>query len=275
MNIFKERTPEFEAKRIAGVKRALKGHSPTEQQRKARHEGLLKAWREGRCKAPVMSPELRKILSERRRGVPRPPHVIEALRRANTGRIVSAKTRAKMSENTRSHIAKFGPNPKSIKAFEAYRKTPEFKAHCLKIATDPKTREAVVASLRGRKWSDEIVKKRTLPMLGRPQVAEATRKGPSNVNSLEGALRDACGRIFRFRNLSHFVRTHEELFDAEDLIMKGSHGKEKRQRSCNAIKRLLCLFGHGKVVPGTWKGWTRVSHYEHVKMNDGDPIGRQ
>jgi hypothetical protein len=39
----------------------------------------------------------RRKIADSRRGKPRPPHVIEALRRANTGRKLSIKTRVKMS----------------------------------------------------------------------------------------------------------------------------------------------------------------------------------
>ena len=43
------------------------------------------------------SPERASKISAAKRGVPRPPHVIEAMRRANLGRKRTAETRAKIS----------------------------------------------------------------------------------------------------------------------------------------------------------------------------------
>ena len=50
-------------------------------------------------------PERRAKNAAAHRGKPRPPHVIEALRRANTGRKVSAKTRRLLSEAQKRHQA--------------------------------------------------------------------------------------------------------------------------------------------------------------------------
>jgi len=56
------------------------------------------------------NPERRRKLSEVFRGKPRPPHVVEALRRASTGRKVSARTRAKLAAAMHKRAKSFIPN---------------------------------------------------------------------------------------------------------------------------------------------------------------------
>ena len=251
-----KRTPEQEAYRISRVQAALKGHPPTEAQRKARADGLRKAWAEGRIK-PSSTPESVAKTAAKLRGRKRPKELIERIRLKNIGK----KRTPEMVEAIRRRV---------IEGYAAgkYRLTPEtLKERGLKISEAKKgwkpsweQRRRHSEAMTGRHWSDDVVESRAAPMRGRPQKAEATKAGPTNVNSLQGALRDACGQIWRFRNLTDFVQTHPDLFEASDLIPEIRKGKPSR--NCNASKRLLSLFGRGRTTPGTWKGWTVVSETE-------------
>ena len=124
-----------------------------------------------------------------------------------------------------------------------------------------KMERAKVAKLTGIHWSKQIIDKRAAPMLMRPQTAEKTKCGPTNKGARVGTLRDPCGQVWPFRNLTHFVRTHQELFDDEDVLWLPQR-RGHLSVSCRAAKRLLALFGRGRKVPGTWKGWTVVSETE-------------
>ncbi len=80
------------------------------------------------------------------------------------------------------------------------------------------------------------------PLTGRFETNKAARffslRAPNNV-------------IYEGRNLSHFIRTHPELFDPADLVPYNS-----REPRCRATGGLLSLCPRRKVVQGTWKGWT-------------------
>ena len=56
--------------------------------------------------AKAQDPERRRKIAEALRGKPKPPHMMEELRRSNLGRKHSAETRRKMSEAYRRHGAK-------------------------------------------------------------------------------------------------------------------------------------------------------------------------
>ena len=86
-------------------------------------------------------------------------------------------------------------------------------------------------AMTGRHWSDDVVESRAAPMRGRPQKAEATKAGPTNVNSLQGALRDACAESDD-PNLTDFVQTHPDLFGASDLI------PESKRKAVTELQRI-------------------------------------
>ncbi len=269
-------TPEFEAKRILGVQRALKGKPATEAQRTARHQGILKAIKEGRYNpSRPMSEENKRKQSERQRGVPRPQWVIEKMRRGMIGRKVSPAQRIKMSERMREHIRKNGANPKSLEAFEKWRHTPEFQEHTRKLLNDPEREARRLSALRGIKWPKEIIENRVKPMIGRPHKIPYMAKGPSNQQAIEGFLRSPTNKIYHFKNLTHFVRSYPELFLPNDVIWVASDPKHPRSLRCRASKGLLGLFGHCKKINGSWKGWTKVSYYEGMKMGFVDPVNRE
>jgi hypothetical protein len=76
--------------------------------------------------ANAADPERRQKLSAAFRGKPRPPHVVQALRRASAGRKVSAETRAKLAAMTRKRAESFLPNGRvwTIKGDELLRTQP-------------------------------------------------------------------------------------------------------------------------------------------------------
>jgi hypothetical protein len=79
-----------------GTSRLRRDHFAEPWGEKARR----KAW------AKAQDPERRRKIAEALRGKPKPPHMMEELRRSNLGRKLSAETRRKMSEAYRRHGAK-------------------------------------------------------------------------------------------------------------------------------------------------------------------------
>ena len=133
---------------------------------------------------------------------------------------------------------------------------------------------AVRESNRRREPSPEGIKRRSDARRGVKRNTPATAIGPQHARSLEGVLRDPSGRIWSFINLHHFVRTHHELFNEEDLRYKPQCKRSPLQLACNAQKRLGELFGRGRHVPGSWKGWTVGDSI--IERRDGlkDPLDR-
>jgi hypothetical protein len=264
-----KRSAEQEAYRISRVQASLKGHPPTELQRKARAEGLRKAWAEGRIK-PNSTPQSIKKTADKLRGRKRPADVIARIAKSNTGK-----------KRTPEQIEAFRQIQIAGRAAGKYKSSPEgaerrrlaaIAAHLgIPRTEEQKRRHSDI--MRGRKAKPEHVEKRIAPMIGREQKAILTAKGPTNHGSIEGVLRDAKGRIWHFRNLTHFVRTHQELFDPNDLVMRPV-GRGRRQLYCNAAKRLLQLFKNGKNTLATWKGWTVAFSIMERAEGGGDLLGR-
>jgi len=263
------RTPEQEAYRISRVQIALKGKPATEEQRKKRADGLRKAWTEGRIKVSF-TPESRAKTADKLRGRKRPAEVVEKVRVANLGKKrTPEQVEALRQRLIAGHAAgKYKSSPEGAER----RRLAGIKAHTGRKHSEEQNRRHS-EMLRGRKLRPEHVEKRAAALRGRPQAAPATAKGPTNKRSIEGALRDSGGRIWWFRNLTHFVREHPELFDASDLQWRPIR-PGKSYCACNASKRLLALFGCGKVVPGTWKGWTVASSAIERTEGHADLLGR-
>lgn len=71
-----------------------------------------------------------------------------------------------------------------------------------------------------------------------------------HVNAREWALVAPDGTIYRFRNLRHFIREHQDLFTADELRLSG-----------NSRNNFLASFKLGHLRPGakhpyeSWHGW--------------------
>lgn len=63
--------------------------------------------------------------------------------------------------------------------------------------------------------------------------------------------------IYRFKNLSEFVRQNESLFDPADVVWKTPY-------NCNANKGLGMLRPTSKRPSATWKGWRWLSLEERL-----------
>lgn len=85
-------------------------------------------------------------------------------------------------------------------------------------------------------------------------------------------LRDPNNRVWQFRNLTHFVRTHEHLFAPEDVRWVIPKNGKLTGVWCRATGGLRTLRpSRQSVVCGTWKGWRWTSIYER-RFNDGDDL---
>lgn len=252
-----KRTPEQEAYRISRIRATLKGKPATEKQRHARAEGLRQAHSEGRIKINRTPEAIEKGASKLRgrkrpievvekirnriSGIKRTPEQIEALRRRMINGWAAGKYRPSPEGKERQRLGTIAANKGRVHSLEHRRKHAD--------------------AIRGKAQNPEVIEHRASLMRGRPQVAEATKMGPTNQRAIEGALRDPAGRIWWFKNLTHFVRENAELFNQSDLLWN------RRSGNCNASKRLLALFGRGKKVPGSWKGWTVATSI--IEQRDG------
>lgn len=78
----------------------------------------------------------------------------------------------------------------------------------------------------------------------------AGARGPKHYFARSFALRSPDGVVYRGRNIIDFVRTHPELFEADDL--------RERAGTCRAAKCLSRLRPTVKSPASSWKGWTWV-----------------
>lgn len=80
------------------------------------------------------------------------------------------------------------------------------------------------------------------------------QKGPLNHKALVWKLRSPEGKIYQFRNLAHFIRENEELFDPEDVVWKPVPSRPSVMK-CLAYYALASLAPRRKVNYETRKGW--------------------
>jgi len=129
--------------------------------------------------------------------------------------------------------------------------------------------EAHSQFMKGNKFrDDESYERGAEKMRGRPQVAPVVAKGPQNKRSKRCYLRSPENVVYKVVNISEFVRTHEHLFQPEDMVW--TH-PEKTGR-CRASNGLCSL--HQKDSRGSWKGWTMVSEVE-MKQEMHDLLDRK
>jgi hypothetical protein len=100
-------------------RRALDAEPLTPGTRKLHSSNGKRLWptRAKKMMATNSEPERRAKNAAAHRGKPRPPHVIEALRKASIGRITSAETRLRLSESQKRHQAEH-PRPNRWKPAE-------------------------------------------------------------------------------------------------------------------------------------------------------------
>ena len=86
----------------------------------------------------------------------------------------------------------------------------------------------------------------------REEVKTNTRRGrfETNVNASDWCLRDPNGVVHTFRNLRHFIRTHEWMFTENQLQLTGKR-KDYRVLGC-----LYQLHPNRKKVVTVSQGWT-------------------
>lgn len=124
---------------------------------------------------------------------------------------------------------------------------------------------------KGRKFSPETKEKMRVACFGKQHKLPGMAKGPQHHAAIVCELRSPTNVVWYVKNVRHFVRTHPELFDPEDLIIK----KYKSGASnCNAVAGFLSLTAI-KRPRGSWKGWTLVSKVEHYDNKGEDLLDRE
>jgi len=84
-------------------------------------------------------------------------------------------------------------------------------------------------------------------------------RGPGHWKSKFWVVKDPNNRTRIFINLSEFIRSNSNMFDAKDVIWKKS--------SCGASKRIAQLFAKKK-APNSWKGWRALTQEELDRESD-------
>jgi hypothetical protein len=175
---------------------------------------------------------------------------------------VTPATREKMSIGGKTRYANGYVQDEETKRkrVEATKQTRQKRKAAGKVYTT----KGSAGRLRGYKWSKDVVEKRAAPLRGRAQTKPLSAKGPEHHKSVRGLLRSAENKTYRFDNMSEFVRTHEHLFDPDDV-------RWNERRHCRALKGLLALVAKGNHTRGSWKGWTLVSFTESF-YNRGESL---
>jgi hypothetical protein len=104
--------------------------------------------------------------------------------------------------------------------------------------------------------------------LGKTYAEPKRAKGPQHFGAVACEFRSPTDVVWRVKNISHFIRTHPELFNPEDLIIK----KTKKGKS-RALAGLLSITARTK-PNGSWKGWTLVSKVEKEDNKGKDLLDR-
>jgi hypothetical protein len=151
-------------------------------------------------------------------------------------------------------------------------------AHLGKIGRKhkPETREKISAANRAKKLAPAHKEKISLAMAGRKHTLERIEKirlvlkskplkGPQHPQAIVCEFRSPTNVVWHVKNITHFVRTHPELFNPEDLIIK--------KKKSLAISGLLSLTARTRPT-GSWKGWTLVSKIENYINKGEDLLGR-
>lgn len=95
-----------------------------------------------------------------------------------------------------------------------------------------------------------------LQALGTAGAKKSQKSGKfeTNCHAKKWKLTAPDGKIYHITNLYHFVRTHTELFNPQDIVWKRTNGKRGTGGEyCNATAGLLNITS-GKAK--TWKGWS-------------------
>lgn len=80
------------------------------------------------------------------------------------------------------------------------------------------------------------------------------KKGPENQSAYAWKLQSPMGKIYKFRNLSHFVRENGGLFDLDDVAWRQKKNSPSHME-CRAVWGLSSISPRRKRCRETWKGW--------------------
>lgn len=235
------RTPEFEARRIAGLRRALKGKKATQYQREARRQGLIRAYRIGKFKAARWSAE-----------------------RRQKDRLFGRPWRRKRLEKTCPNCGvQFKSRPSDQAVFCSRKCTSDSKAGKKPIHLF--TQEAKRKSLAGIRASRPAAAEK---LKGRTRLQPIVAKGPRHNRARHLIVSSPSREIWTIHNICDFVRKHPELFNESDVI-PATNVKSPATFTCRATRGLVSLVRKGFDVKrncsnarGTWKGWTLVSELD-------------
>lgn len=132
----------------------------------------------------------------------------------------------------------------------------------------------LVLSQVGRKpahlFTESVIKKRNESVMrsrhivsrklsGRTRIQPSVAKGVEHNRAKHLLVSSPSRRIYAVDNVSHFVRSHPELFNPDDLIQYRSSKSFRCKASCGLLSLIQKGFhGNRSNARGVWKGWTLV-----------------
>lgn len=130
------------------------------------------------------------------------------------------------------------------------------------------SKEKMRAALMGHLTPDSVRAKISQKLTGFKHTAPKRMKGPENSSAKKVTLRSPDNVVYRVLNITHFVRTHENLFPEKSVVWNVSHTR------CLAASGLHSLIRF-KNPAASWRGWTVVSAAECNHHDGVDLLNRQ
>lgn len=101
------------------------------------------------------------------------------------------------------------------------------------------------------------------------------KAGENHVTAAVFSIRSPAGVHYRFKNLRHFIRCNQSLFEDGDAVWV-SYGIRPGQTSCKAYAGIHSIkpSDRKKRINGSWKGWTWVTLDDRAIHLSEDLLGR-
>lgn len=121
------------------------------------------------------------------------------------------------------------------------------------LKEDPRVHMAIPESAERRRAAHLANVRITDKMRDGLATSPITQPNEANCHAKRWSICDPSGEVHEFSNLAHFVRTHPDLFDPDDLVNRTGR---PTSYICRATVGLGQLRPEKKMKVNQWKGWT-------------------
>ena len=148
---------------------------------------------------------------------------------------------------------------KRLAIIEAYKNHPTFKENNKKHMIS-------IAGLGGHSYTDEQKEEARTHLYGKPRIAPLIALGEQHFLSKFHYLIDPNNNKLEIKNLKHFIRNNEHLFDKEDVQWKPlEKARPSPATGCLTCKAYKNLSNVSRGIVSSWKNWTRYKLVECAK----------